>query len=163
MTRAKETAAIINEELAKSRGSKLHITYLECIRECRPAVPDPLGSRSLATYQKDVQKCAPKMDEAFKTLLFRPPEDQTQDSVVIVVGHANVFRWLTLRVNSSNFCTGVAARTRGVVADVVGELQPYVVGAPTLRSRDPQSIRGLRTPQTRGNKLLLSIFHVFSS
>mmetsp|Transcript_56021 Transcript_56021/g.132119 ORF Transcript_56021/g.132119 Transcript_56021/m.132119 type:complete len:256 (+) Transcript_56021:3-770(+) len=98
MTRAKETAAIINEELAKSRGSKLHITYLECIRECRPAVPDPLGSRSLATYQKDVQKCAPKMDEAFKTLLFRPPEDQTQDSVVIVVGHANVFRWLTLRV-----------------------------------------------------------------
>lgn len=93
MTRACETSEIIVREL----GGKVPIEKFDIFREGRPCVPEPLGSRHVASYQRDVAKEGPRIDKAFESVFYRPPPSQTQDTWEVVVGHANVVRYFTMR------------------------------------------------------------------
>ena len=89
MTRAKQTAMIINESFP---GLKLEQSDL--IRECTPP-----------TWRKDVMKevdsaeceeCVRNLDEAFKKYFIPSPDDKNRNDIIVC--HGNVIRYFVTKV-----------------------------------------------------------------
>lgn len=105
LTRAKETAEIIMEELNSSvdtsrvRGfTPLHVETNYNIAEGFPCMPDP------PTHQLSPRELDPKrIDEGFHDVFRVPPgTDPMNVSTEIYVCHANVIRYFTLRALQLN-------------------------------------------------------------
>ncbi|XP_003703397.2 serine/threonine-protein phosphatase PGAM5, mitochondrial [Megachile rotundata] len=120
ITRAKETAEIIKKYLKD-------VTVKEDpgLTEGMPIPPDPPINfwKSDINYHED----GPRIEAAFRKYFHRPDPDQTKDSYIILVCHANVIRyfvcralqfppegWLRLSLNHGSI-TWLSIRSNGVV------------------------------------------------
>ncbi|RUS85620.1 hypothetical protein EGW08_006632 [Elysia chlorotica] len=91
MTRAKETAAIIN----KSLPQLAHVMD-DSLREGAPIPPEP----PLGTWrpeQKQFFQDGARIESAFRKYFHRASPEQTEDTYEVIVCHANVIRYFVCR------------------------------------------------------------------
>ncbi|KAH8401118.1 hypothetical protein KR009_003146 [Drosophila setifemur] len=94
MTRAQETAMIILKEL---NFDPLKMKRCTLLPEGTPYPADPPQNRSVRSMEQAYQRDGPRIEAAFRRYFFRATPEQEHDSYLLIVGHANVIRYLILR------------------------------------------------------------------
>ncbi|XP_030387518.1 serine/threonine-protein phosphatase Pgam5, mitochondrial [Scaptodrosophila lebanonensis] len=94
MTRAQETAMIILKEI---NFDPLKMKRCELLPEGTPCPGDPPQHRSVRRVQESFRRDGPRIEAAFRRYFFRASPEQKQDSYLLVIGHANVIRYLVCR------------------------------------------------------------------
>ncbi|XP_060533916.1 serine/threonine-protein phosphatase Pgam5, mitochondrial-like isoform X2 [Cylas formicarius] len=90
MARADETGAIISQYLPS-----IPITHCDLLREGAPVPPEPpLGSYKPEAY---FFTDGARIEAAFRKYFHRADPDETKDSYIVIVCHANVIRYLVCR------------------------------------------------------------------
>lgn len=91
MTRAKETSAIIQEYI-----SNVPVKSTDLLREGAPIKPEPMHP-SWQPSEKSFFTEGARIEAAFRKFIHRANVDQKEDSVDVVVCHANVIRYIVCR------------------------------------------------------------------
>ncbi|EDW00650.1 serine/threonine-protein phosphatase Pgam5, mitochondrial [Drosophila grimshawi] len=94
MTRAQETAMIILKQI---NFDPLKMKRCELLPEGTPCPADPPQKRSAASVERAYRRDGPRIEAAFRRYFFRASPDQKQDSYLLLIGHANVIRYLVCR------------------------------------------------------------------
>ncbi|XP_022231671.2 serine/threonine-protein phosphatase Pgam5, mitochondrial [Drosophila obscura] len=94
MTRAQQTSAIILKELD---FDSCQVINTDELREGAPYLGDPPQRGSSQKLQDFVRRDGPRIEAAFKRYFYRAPSDQERDTYHLIVCHANVIRYVTLR------------------------------------------------------------------
>ncbi|EDV37758.1 uncharacterized protein Dana_GF11250 [Drosophila ananassae] len=94
MPRAQETAMIILKEL---NFDPLKMKRCTLLPEGTPYPGDPPQKRSVRSIEMSYQRDGPRIEAAFRRYFFRATPEQDHDSHLLIVGHANVIRYLILR------------------------------------------------------------------
>ncbi|EDW73867.1 uncharacterized protein Dwil_GK19686 [Drosophila willistoni] len=94
MPRAMETAMIILKQI---NFDPLKLKRCDLLCEGTPYPADPPQNRNPRHIQQAYQRDGPRIEAAFRRYFFRAPADQEQDSYMLIIGHANVIRYLVLR------------------------------------------------------------------
>ncbi|KAH8269526.1 hypothetical protein KR018_005822 [Drosophila ironensis] len=94
MPRALETAMIILKEL---NFDPLKMKRCSLLPEGTPYPGDPAPKESSRSLEQAYQRDGPRIEAAFRRYFFRATPGQEHDSHLLIVGHANVIRYLILR------------------------------------------------------------------
>lgn len=94
MTRAQETAMIILKQI---NFDPLKMKRCELMPEGTPCPADPPQNRSAASVAHSFRRDGPRIEAAFRRYFFRASPDQKDDSYLLIIGHANVIRYLVCR------------------------------------------------------------------
>lgn len=91
MTRAKETSAIIQKNFPSTP-----VITTDLLREGAPFPPQP-SSTNWTPSEKTFFADGARIESAFRKFIHRADVDQTEDSVEVIVCHANVIRYFVCR------------------------------------------------------------------
>ncbi|XP_017868939.1 PREDICTED: serine/threonine-protein phosphatase Pgam5, mitochondrial [Drosophila arizonae] len=94
MSRAQETAMIILKQI---NFDPLKMKRCELLPEGTPCPADPPQNRSVESVERAFRRDGPRIEAAFRRYFFRASPEQKQDSYLLVIGHANVIRYLVCR------------------------------------------------------------------
>ncbi|ESN90713.1 hypothetical protein HELRODRAFT_71201, partial [Helobdella robusta] len=94
MTRAQQTAALINGELKLGKGE---IENTDLLREGSPFPPEPSLHHWKPAARQFLEDGA-RIEKAFETFFHRAKPTQLKDSFEVYVCHANVIRYLVCRL-----------------------------------------------------------------
>lgn len=94
MTRAQETAMIILKQI---NFDPLKMKRCDLLPEGTPCPADPPQNRSPAIIENSYRRDGPRIEAAFRRYFFRASPDQKDDSYLLIIGHANVIRYLVCR------------------------------------------------------------------
>lgn len=94
MTRAQETAMIILKQI---NFDPLKMKRCELLPEGTPCPADPPQNRSVASVEQAFRRDGPRIEAAFRRYFFRASPEQKHDSYLLIIGHANVIRYLVCR------------------------------------------------------------------
>ncbi|XP_069356638.1 serine/threonine-protein phosphatase Pgam5, mitochondrial isoform X2 [Maniola hyperantus] len=92
MTRAQETAKIIEKHLAKD----IQIKDCQLLEEGAPVPPEPPVGHWRPEPRQFFQDSA-RIEAAFRRYFYRAPPEQTHDSYTLLVCHANVIRFFVCK------------------------------------------------------------------
>ncbi|XP_034478010.1 serine/threonine-protein phosphatase Pgam5, mitochondrial [Drosophila innubila] len=94
MTRAQETAMIILKQI---NFDPLKMKRCELLPEGTPCPADPPQNRSACHVEQAYRRDGPRIEAAFRRYFFRASPEQKDDSYLLIIGHANVIRYLVCR------------------------------------------------------------------
>ncbi|KAH8384876.1 hypothetical protein KR093_011238 [Drosophila rubida] len=94
MTRAQETAMIILKQI---NFDPLKLKRCELLPEGTPCPADPPQNRKPSDVEVACRRDGPRIEAAFRRYFFRASPEQKHDSYLLIVGHANVIRYLVCR------------------------------------------------------------------
>ncbi|KAH8405094.1 hypothetical protein KR222_000918 [Zaprionus bogoriensis] len=94
MTRAQETAMIILKQI---NFDPLKMKRCDLLPEGTPCPADPPQNRSVCSVEHSYRRDGPRIEAAFRRYFFRASPEQKEDSYLLIVGHANVIRYLVCR------------------------------------------------------------------
>ncbi|XP_034105343.1 serine/threonine-protein phosphatase Pgam5, mitochondrial [Drosophila albomicans] len=94
MTRAQETAMIILKQI---NFDPLKLKRCELLPEGTPCAADPPQNRTSSQVEKATRRDGPRIEAAFRRYFFRASPEQKEDSYLLIIGHANVIRYLVCR------------------------------------------------------------------
>ncbi|KAH8296949.1 hypothetical protein KR044_001342 [Drosophila immigrans] len=94
MTRAQETAMIILKQI---NFDPLKLKRCDLLPEGTPCLADPPQNRRPSQVEEAFRRDGPRIEAAFRRYFFRASPEQKDDSYLLIVGHANVIRYLVCR------------------------------------------------------------------
>ncbi|XP_023163323.2 serine/threonine-protein phosphatase Pgam5, mitochondrial [Drosophila hydei] len=94
MSRAQETAMIILKQI---NFDPLKMKRCELLPEGTPCPADPPQNRSVESVEQAFRRDGPRIEAAFRRYFFRASPEQKEDSYLLLIGHANVIRYLVCR------------------------------------------------------------------